>query len=186
MEPFLPFSAAKLHEMLGLKSLSWPSAGKVDLLPIGHKLNEPSLLFEKIEDATVDAQVQKLLDTKKANEEANRKVPPAKAEITFDDFTKMDIRVATILAAEAVPKTKKLLKLTLDTGLDKRTVVSGIAEHYKPEEIIGRQVCLLANLAPREIKGIQSQGMILMAEHKDGSLSFINPEKVIVNGGTVS
>jgi methionyl-tRNA synthetase len=186
MEPFLPFSAAKLNQMLGLQPLSWSSAGKVDLLPIGHTLKEAYLLFEKIEDTTVEAQVQKLLDTKKSNEEANRKVPPAKPEISFDDFTKMDIRVATILAAEAVPKTKKLLKLTLDTGLDKRTVVSGIAEHYKPEEIIGRQVCLLANLAPRDIKGIQSQGMILMAEDKDGSLSFINPEKVIVNGGTVS
>jgi methionyl-tRNA synthetase len=158
----------------------------VDLLPIGHSLKEAQLLFDKIEDATVEAQVQKLLDTKKANEAANKKVPDAKAEVGFEEFTRMDIRVATIVAAEAVPKTKKLLKLTLETGLDKRTVVSGIAEHYKPEEIIGRQVCLLANLAPRDIKGITSQGMILMAEDRDGSLSFINPEKVIINGGTVS
>ncbi len=107
------------------------------------------------------------------------------AEVTFDDFSKMDIRVATILAAEAVPKTKKLLKLTLDTGVDQRTVVSGIAEHYQPEGIIGKQVCLLANLAPREIKGIQSKGMILMAENADGSLAFVSPEKMIANGGTV-
>lgn len=186
MEPFLPFSAEKLNQMLGIKALNWPLAGKLDLLPIGHSLNEAHLLFEKIEDAVVEAQVQKLLDTKKANEAANKKLAPAKKEVSFDDFTKMDIRVATILAAEAVPKTKKLLKLTLDTGLDTRTVVSGIAEHYKPEEIIGRQVSLLANLAPRDIKGIKSQGMILMAEDKDGSLSFINPEKFVINGGTVS
>jgi methionyl-tRNA synthetase len=186
MEPFLPFSAARLNQMLGIEPLNWASAGKADLLKAGHALNEAYLLFEKLEDKVVEVQVQKLMDTKKANEVASKKLPPAKPEVTFDDFTKMDIRVATILAAEAVPKTKKLLKLTLDTGLDKRTVVSGIAEHFKPEEIIGRQVCLLANLAPRDIKGIQSQGMILMAEDKDGSLSFINPEKVIINGGTIS
>lgn len=186
MEPFLPFSACKLYGMLNLETYKWVDAGRIDLLAEGHVLKEAALLFEKIEDAPVEAQVQKLLDTKTANEIANKKLPPAKPEIVFDDFTKMDIRIATILAAELVPKTKKLLKLTLNTGLDTRTVVSGIAEHYKPEEIIGRQVCLLANLAPRDIKGIQSQGMILMAEDKDGSLSFVNPEKVIVNGGTVN
>jgi methionyl-tRNA synthetase len=186
MEPFLPFSACKLYGMLNLDAYKWKDAGSIDLLAEGHPLKEAQFLFEKIEDAPIEAQVQTLLSTKTANELANKKLPPAKPEITFDDFTKMDIRIATILAAELVPKTKKLLKLTLDTGLDTRTVVSGIAEHYKPEEIIGRQVCLLANLAPRDIKGIQSQGMILMAEDKDGSLSFVNPEKVIVNGGTVS
>jgi methionyl-tRNA synthetase len=186
MEPFLPFSACKLYGMLNLNAYKWADAGRIDLLSEGHTLKEAALLFEKMEDAPIEAQVQKLLNTKTANEIANKKLPPAKPEITFDDFTKLDIRIATIQAAELVPKTKKLLKLTLNTGLDTRTVVSGIAEHYKPEEIIGRQVCLLANLAPRDIKGIQSQGMILMAEDKDGSLSFVNPEKVIVNGGTVN
>lgn len=186
MEPFLPFSACKLYEMLNLSAYKWADAGRTDLLPEGHSLKEGQLLFEKMEDAPVEAQVQKLLNTKVSNELANKKLPAAKPEITFEDFTKMDIRIATIQAAEVVPKTKKLLKLTLNTGLDTRTVVSGIAEHYKPEEIVGRQVCLLANLAPRDIKGIQSQGMILMAEDKDGSLSFVNPEKIIVNGGTVS
>lgn len=186
MEPFLPFSAQKLSAMLNVSVSTWPDAGRADLLPEGHQMGEAQLLFEKIEDDVIEAQVQKLLATKTANELANKQVSPAKPEVSFEDFSKMDIRVATILAAEPVPKTKKLLKLTLDTGLDIRTVVSGIAEHYTPAEIVGRQVCLLANLAPRDIRGVPSQGMILMAEDKDGSLSFVNPEKVIVNGGTVS
>jgi methionyl-tRNA synthetase len=186
MEPFLPFSSRKLKDMLNLPELKWKDTGNAALLQEGQPINENQILFEKIEDAVIEAQVQKLLDTKKANELAGKPLPPSKPEVTFEDFTQMDIRIATILAAELVPKTKKLLKLTLDTGLDKRTVVSGIAEHYKPEEIIGKQVSLLANLAPREIKGIQSQGMILMAENKDGSLAFISPEKSINNGGTVS
>jgi methionyl-tRNA synthetase len=196
MEPFLPFTAGRLNSMLNLPGYRWKDAGGIDLLAEGHRLGESSLLFTKIEDPIIEAQVQKLLDAKKGNEQAAQataaaEAPPAKplAEpkpaVSFDDFTKMDIRVATILAAEAVPKTKKLLKLTLDTGIERRTVVSGIAEHYQPGEIIGKQVCLLANLAPRQIMGIMSQGMILMAEDANGSLAFLRPEKLVTNGGTV-
>jgi methionyl-tRNA synthetase len=196
MEPFLPFTACRLYGMLNLPAYRWKDAGGIDLLPQGHGLGESPLLFTKIEDPVIEAQVQKLLDTKKANEQAAQAttgepaalataLPELKPAVSFDDFTKMDIRVATILAAEAVPKTKKLLKLTLDTGIDQRTVVSGISEHYQPGEIVGKQVCLLANLAPREIKGIMSQGMILMAEDASGALSFLRPEKLVTNGGTV-
>jgi len=188
-EPFIPFTSEKLSAMLDIKGLKWKDAGRTDLLKEGHQLKEAVLLFEKMEDAVIEAQVQKLLNTKAANELAAAlaaPVKPAKPEVTFDDFTKMDIRVATILEAERVPKTKKLLKLKLDTGLDQRTVVSGIAEYYEPEKIIGQRVCLLANLAPRDIKGIQSQGMILMAEDKDGKLAFVTPDKAISNGGMIS
>jgi len=185
-QPFLPFTAQRIANMLHLPQMTWQDAGRSDLLSTGQPVENDGLLFEKIEDSVVEAQVQKLADTKKANELAGKAVSVAKPEVTFDDFTKLDIRIATIKAAKPVPKTKKLLELTLETGLDTRTVVSGIAEHYQPEEIIGKQVCLLANLAPRDIKGIRSQGMILMAEDKDGSLSFVNPEKLIWNGGTVN
>jgi methionyl-tRNA synthetase len=186
-EPFLPFTATKLSKMLQLPALSWKDAGKADLLAAGHQLNPSELLFDKIENEAIDAQVQKLLDAKKANEQAKAAiVAPAKDAVSYDDFTKMDIRVATILEAEKVPKTKKLLKLKLDTGLDQRTVVSGIAEFYDPADIIGQQVCLLANLAPREIKGITSQGMILMAEGSDGRLAFVAPTQPTSNGGTVA
>ena len=185
-EPFLPFTSAKLISMLNIPKYLWKEAGRADLIKEGHQLNAGEILFSKIEDATIEAQIQKLEASKKANELANAAVKPAKDAVSYDDFTKMDIRIATILEAERVPKTKKLLKLKLDTGLDQRTVVSGIAEFYEPEKIIGQQVCLLANLAPRDIKGIQSQGMILMAEDKDGSLSFIAPSKIISNGGIVA
>ncbi|AKD03459.1 methionine--tRNA ligase [Pontibacter korlensis] len=185
MEPFLPESAGKLRSMLSLNPGMWADAGSADLVPAGHIIGKPELLFERVEDAAVDAQVQKLLDTKKANEVANATVETAKENITFDDFTKMDIRIGTILEAEKVAKTKKLLKLKVDTGIDQRTVVSGIAEFFKPEEIVGQQVSILVNLAPREIKGITSQGMILMAENPDGSLAFVQPSKQIKNGGEV-
>ncbi|WMJ75652.1 methionine--tRNA ligase [Cytophagaceae bacterium ABcell3] len=185
-EPFLPFTAATLSKMLNLTNKKWEHAGTTNLLPEGHTINKAELLFEKIEDNAVEAQIQKLLDTKKANELEAASVPELKSEITFDDFTKVDIRVSTILEAEKVPKTKKLLKLKLDTGIDERTVVSGIAEYYKPEEIIGKQVCLMANLAPRKIKGIESQGMILMAEDKDGTLAFVSPGKAVSNGSQIS
>lgn len=184
-EPFLPFTSPRIYRMLNVSALNWNQAGSIDLIAPGQVFASEEILFPKIEDAAIQAQVQKLEDSKKANELATKTVTPAKEAVTFDDFQKMDIRVATILAAEAVPKTQKLLKLTLDTGLDKRTVVSGIAEHYKPEEIMGKQVCLLANLAPRDIKGITSQGMILMAENADGKLAFVSPETLITNGGTV-
>ncbi|MCJ8166480.1 methionine--tRNA ligase [Pontibacter sp. E15-1] len=186
MEPFLPTTAQTLSDMLNLPVGTWAAAGAADLLPVGHTIGTPALLFEKIEDAAVEAQVQKLLDTKQANVIANAVADPAKEDITFEDFTKMDIRIGTILEAEKVAKTKKLLKLKIDTGLDQRTVVSGIAEFYNPEEIVGQQVSILVNLAPRDIKGITSQGMILMAENADGSLAFVQPSKQITNGGGVS
>ncbi|GAA4313684.1 methionine--tRNA ligase [Nibribacter koreensis] len=185
-EPFLPETAAKLANMLQYTPGKWDQAGSPDLLPAGHTIGEAALLFEKIEDAVMEAQVQKLLDTKKANEIANAVAAPAKEDINFEDFSKIDIRIGTILEAEKVAKTKKLLKLKVDTGLDQRTIVSGIAEHFNPEDIIGQQVSVLVNLAPREIKGIVSQGMLLMAENADGSLAFMQPSKPVVNGGGVS
>jgi methionyl-tRNA synthetase len=184
-EPFLPFSAAKLLKMLNLDALVWKYAGTASVLQPGHQLGTPELLFEKIEDSVIEAQVQKLWDTKKANEAENRVVTPAKPTIEFEDFSKMDIRIGTIIAAEKVAKTKKLLKLTIDTGIDKRTVVSGIAEHYTAEEIIGQQVSILVNLAPRELKGIESQGMILMAENEAGKLCFVAPTLNFDNGSEV-
>ncbi|GGK63543.1 methionine--tRNA ligase [Rufibacter glacialis] len=185
-EPFLPETAQKLATMLNYTPGKWDQAGSSELLPAGHTIGEGALLFEKIEDAVIEAQVQKLLDTKKENELANAVAAPAKEDITFEDFSKIDIRIGTILEAEKVAKTKKLLKLKVDTGLDQRTIVSGIAEHFSPEEIIGQQVSVLVNLAPREIKGIVSQGMLLMAENADGSLAFMQPSKPVVNGGGVS
>ncbi len=185
IDPFLPFTAQKLMKMLQLSGKSWADAGSIHLLAEGHLLNEPELLFTKIEDAEVQAQIDKLMETKSANETANAVATPSKEDITFEDFSAMDIRIGTILHAEKVEKTKKLLKLTIDTGIDQRTVVSGIAEHYLPDEIIGKQVSILVNLAPREIKGIVSQGMILMAENHDGALRFVRPEEMVKNGSTV-
>ncbi len=181
-DAFLPFSMNKLRKMINLEKLDWTAGGDVDLLKPGHTIGKPELLFEQIEDSAIEAQVQKLLDTKMANESAATKAKPSKEIIEFDDFMKVDIRTGTILEAEVVPKTKKLLKLKIDTGLDVRTVVSGIAEHYKPEEIIGQQVSILVNLAPRNLKGIDSQGMILMAEDKDGKLVFVSPKNSMANG----
>ena len=183
--PFLPFSMDKLRGFLNFDELNWSNLGRTDLLPAGHQTNKPELLFEKIEDEVIEKQVNKLLETKRANEVANATVAPAKENCTFDDFNKMDIRTGTILEAERVPKTKKLLKLTIDTGIDKRTVVSGIAEYYNPEEIIGQQVSILVNLEPKELKGIQSQGMILMAQDADGSLKFVVPASPIKNGSEI-
>ena len=185
IEPFLPFTADKLMKMLNHETNFWEDAGKMDLLPVDHQLNESHLLFEKIEDTEVEAQINKLNQSKLANTLANAVVTPAKENIDFDQFSAMDIRVATIIAAEKVEKTKKLLKLTLDTGLDQRIVVSGIAEHFTVEEVVGQQVSLLANLAPREIKGILSQGMILMSENSDGKLTFVAPLQNHTNGSVV-
>jgi methionyl-tRNA synthetase len=184
-EPFLPFSAEKLTQMLNITPLKWADAGSASLIPGGHSLNQPGLLFEKIEDAAIETQIQKLLDTRKSNEAANAIARPAKDVIEFDDFGKVDLRTGTIIAAEKVAKTKKLLKLTVDTGIDKRTVVSGIAEYYEPENIIGQQVAILVNLAPRNLKGIESQGMILMAEDHDGKLCFIAPTSLMKNGSEI-
>lgn len=185
-EPFLPFTAEKIKSMLNLPSFSWHEGGSIGLIKEGHQLNAPVLLFEKVEDEAIEKQVNKLLATKKENELETLAVPAAKEEISFGDFTKMDLRVGTITEATKVKKSKKLLKMTVEAGLDTRTIVSGIAENYSPEEVVGRQVCFLANLAPRNIMGITSQGMILMAEDKDGKLAFLQPDKKIWNGGTVS
>ncbi len=189
MEPFLPFTSEKLHGMLNLVHAKWTAAWDETLLPVGHQLGEAGLLFEKIEDPAIETQVARLQASKAANEAANAAAPavsPQKAPTSFDDFQKMDIRIGTILAAERVPKTEKLLKLTVDTGIDQRTVVSGIAAHYDPEKIVGQQVTILVNLEPRKIKGIESQGMILMAENAKGELAFLQPTKAVENGGTIS
>ncbi|EDP98565.1 methionine--tRNA ligase (methionyl-tRNA synthetase) [Kordia algicida OT-1] len=184
-EPFLPFTAKKLKNMLALDAnLGWNDiATKEILLPTGHKINEKELLFDKIDDKEIQAQLDKLEATKKANEAANKEVVPQKETATFDDFTKLDLRVGTIVEAEKVRKTKKLLKLIVDTGLDKRTIVSGIAESFSPEEIIGKKVTVLANLAPRTIAKVESQGMILMTETPEGKLVFVNPDEAGVNNG---
>ena len=183
-EPFLPWSSAKLQKMIKLEGLKWKDAGKPDLLKEGQLLNKPELLFERIEDKAIEEQVQKLLDTKKENE-ADVSAKPPKPTIEFDDFMKMDIRTGTILEAEKVAKTKKLLQLKVDTGIDQRTVVSGIAEYYKPEDIIGKKVSILVNLAPRTLRGIESQGMILMAEDQDGKLCFVSPTEDVKDGSEI-
>ena len=210
-EPFLPYTSNKLKDILGLchiekqsdvvissnkeiattqknesrnDALSWNDISSKDiLLPVGHKIGKAELLFSKIEDETVQAQVDKLLATKKANEAANKTVEPQKEEITFDDFTKLDIRVGTILEAEKMPKAKKLLVLKVDTGIDVRTIVSGIAESFTPEEVVGKKVTVLVNLAPRALRGVESQGMILMTETPEGKLVFVNPDDASVNNG---
>jgi len=184
-EPFLPFTSKKLREMLRMENFQWENLGRIDLLPTNLQMGQPELLFEKIEDEAMEVQVQKLLDTKKANEAKEQRAEPAKENINFEDFAKTDIRIGKILEAELVPKTSKLMKLKIDTGLDQRIVVSGIAEHFKPEEVIGQQVCVLVNLEPRKLRGIESQGMILMAENTDGKLVFVQPSSLVANGSTV-
>ncbi|MBL0258679.1 MAG: methionine--tRNA ligase [Bacteroidetes bacterium] len=185
MEPFLPFTSATLLKMLDLEPKKWKDFLGKQILRPGHQLREPSLLFEKIEDAVIDVQLQKLETSKAMNQLSNATVTPSKPSTSFDDFQKMDLRVGTIVSAERVPKTDKLLKLTIDTGIDTRTVVSGIAADYSPENIIGQQVTILVNLEPRKIKGIESQGMILMAENAAGELAFVAPVKNMDNGGTI-
>ena len=172
------------------KSLTWSRLGDTDLLPAGHQLNEPELLFAKIEDDVINAQLARLEAIRAEREaaakaEAVKVVTPQKAECSFEDFEKMDIRTATVLEAERVPKTDKLLKLTIDTGIDKRTIVSGIAEFYSPEEMVGKQICILANLAPRKIRGIESKGMILMARQNDGKMRFVTPAETLGNGAEI-
>ncbi len=171
-EPFLPFSSEKLRKMLNMEAFDWERLGHTDLLEEGHLLNKPELLFEKIDDAAIEAQVEKLLATKRANEEANYKANPVKPVISYEDFEKLDIRVGIVLECEQVPKMKKLLKFKIADGLENRTIVSGIAQHYKPEELVGKQVLFIANLAPRQFKnGLVSEGMILSAENYDGKLA---------------
>ena len=185
IEPFMPFSAAKILNMLACEKFGWERLGAMDLLAVGHHIGEPSLLFEKIEDDVIQKQLDRLAEIVKQNKAAEVKAEPQKAECSFDDFQKMDIRVSTILEAEKLPKTKKLLKLTIDTGIDKRTIVSGIAEHFSPEELVGKQVLVLVNLAPRDFKGITSQGMILMAEDATGALRLLQPNEKTNAGAMV-
>ena len=185
IEPFMPFSAAKILSMLAVEKFGWDSLGSMELIPAGHTIGTPTLLFEKIEDEVIQRQIDKLEATKAANAAAEVKAEPQKEECTFDDFQKMDIRVSTILAAEKVAKTKKLLKLTVDTGIDQRTIVSGIAEHFTPEELVGQHVLVLVNLQPRELKGILSQGMILMAEDATGALRLVQPSEAVKAGSMV-
>jgi len=184
-EPFLPFTSEKLKSILNtgkIESLNWQAVGdQKTLLPSGHQINKPELLFDKIEDKDIQIQIDKLEATKKENEVEI--IEPQKEIIEFDDFTKLDIRIGTILEAEKIPKTKKLLKLKVDVGIDVRTIVSGIAESFKPEEIIGQKVSVLVNLAPRKIRGVESQGMILMSDTPDGKLCFIEPDKESVSNG---
>ena len=172
--------------------LNWDMLGKSDILPAGHAIAQAELLFSKVEDSEIEFQLKRLEEIKAQNEAkaaaaaaAEARPEPLAPECTFDDFTKMDIRTATVLEAERVPKTDKLLKLTIDTGVDKRVIVSGIAEYYTPEQMVGRQICILANLQPRKIRGIESKGMILMAKEPGGKMRFITPEETLRNGSQI-
>jgi methionyl-tRNA synthetase len=186
-EPFLPFTSAKLKDILNVSSSdstqenrienTWNDIAKKDvLLPSGHQIRKAELLFSKIEDDTIQKQLDKLEASKKFNEAANKQVEPQKDTITYEDFAKLDMRVGTIIEAEKMPKANKLLVLKVDTGIDVRTIVSGIAESFTPEEVIGKRVTVLVNLAPRVLRGVESQGMILMTENADGKLVFVNPD----------
>ena len=185
-EPFLPFSSEKLRKMLNMETFEWNQLGNTDLLKAGHQLGEPALLFEKIEDSAIEAQMQRLEDIKKLNEAAAHKASPIKPTIAFEDFEKLDIRVGKVLECEAVPKMKKLLQFKIADGLENRTIISGIAQHYKPEELVGKQVLFIANLAPRQFKnGLVSEGMILSAENYDGTLAVTSVLKEVAPGSEV-
>ena len=190
-EPFLPFTSEKLKRMLQLGAITWESlkTNATELLKAGHRIGVAKLLFEKIEDAAIEKQLQRLENTKLANKQeaqvnAETEVAPQKELISYDDFAKMDIRIGTILEAEKMPKADKLLILKVDTGIDKRTIVSGIAQSFAPEEIIGKKVTVLVNLAPRKLRGVESQGMILMVENSEGKYTFINPDADGITNGT--
>jgi methionyl-tRNA synthetase len=184
-EPFLPFSSAKIKNFINKTNLSWEQLGSIDLLPENHVLNNSELLFEKIEDDVIEKQVQRLLDTKKANEISEHKAKPQKENIAFDDFSKIDIRVGTVLECIKVPKANKLLQFLIDDGMKKRTIISGIAQWYKPEDLIGKQVCFIANLEPRKLRGVLSEGMILSAENANGDLSLIQPSALVEPGSQI-
>ncbi len=186
LEPFIPFSAQKLRTALGMESFEWSSIGDFEVIAAGTTLKNPGLLFEKIEDEAVQKQVDKLVQTKAQMELATKTVPALKETVAFDDFAKMDIRIGEIVAAEKMEKSKKLLKLQVNDGFVTRTILSGIAEHFAPGDLVGKQVTFLANLAPRKMMGIESEGMILMAEDADGSLALVQPNKQIWNGGAVN
>lgn len=189
MEPFLPISAAKIRSFLNIEVENWESLGAKNLLTVGHQTKSPDILFQKIEDELVAKEVEILNQSKISNSVPeiieNKQITPQKPNISFDDFSKLDIRLGKILEAIKVPKADKLLQLTVDTGIDVRTIVSGIAEHYSPEEVVGKTVSVLLNLEPRKIKGVESQGMILMAENALGKLSFMTPEKDFEQGGEI-
>jgi len=186
-EPFLPFTSTKLKGILNANDNSWSAISTTDiLLPSGHQIGKGELLFSKIEDKTIAVQLEKLAASKASNEAANKVIEPQKELINFDDFTKLDMRVGTILEAQKMPKTKKLLILKVDTGIDTRTIVSGIAESFTPEEVIGKQVTVLVNLAPRALRGVDSEGMILMTETPDGKLVFVNPDTAVKSGLQIS
>lgn len=184
-EPFLPFSSEKLRNMINMPDLKWDNLGQTDLLVAGHELNKPELLFEKIEDEVVEAQIKKLEETKKANEAANYKAAPIRADVDIEEFSKMDLRVGTVLECEKVPKADKLLRFLIDDGLEKRQILSGIAKYYKPEEFLGKQVVFIANLPARKLRGLDSQGMILSAVNNDGSLSVITVDRPVKPGSEV-
>ena len=181
-EPFLPFSSAKLRDMLKLSSWSWSNLGSIDLLETGAEILPAQLLFEKIEDTAIDAQIQRLEDTKKQNEINSYKPEAVKEDVSFDEFMQLDIRVGTVLECQKVPKADKLLQFKIDDGMGGRTIVSGIAQHYNPEDLVGKQVCFIANFPPRKLKGIESQGMILSAEDANGRLVVISPSDLVTNG----
>ena len=186
-EPFLPFSSARLRQMIGLPAAEWDRLGSIDLLAAGSQLQQPELLFEKIDDSVIEAQLQKLADIKQRNEVESYRAAEVKPNIDFSTFEQLDIRVGTVTSCERVPKMKKLLKFSIADGLDSRTIVSGIAQHYEPEQLVGRQVCFIANLPPREFKnGLVSEGMILSAVNYDGSLAVITPEREVLPGSSVS
>ena len=186
MKPFLPFSSAALERMLG-KSFNWNDIGSMLLMQEGDTIHEAQLMYEKIEDETIDVQLKKLEKTKQTQSEntAVNTLHQLKADITYDEFDKLDLRVGKVLEAERVPKADKLLKLIVDLGFEKRTILSGIAEYYKPEELVGKLVTVVANLAPRKIRGIESQGMLLMAGNDFGKLYSVGPEKEIEPGSVV-
>ena len=185
-EPFLPFTSVKVKNLINKSDLKWNELGRVDLLGTDHLINQPELLFERIEDETIEKQMQKLQDAKKANELKELQVEPIKENIAFDDFSKLDIRIGKVLECTKVPKADKLLQFKIDDGLAGRTILSGIAQHYAPEDLVGKNVCFIANLAPRKIKGIESQGMILSAESPDGTISIIQPLSDITSGSKIS
>lgn len=184
-EPFLPFSAAKIRRILHMENCQWDMLGNDNLLEAGKELAEPELIFEKIEDDAIEAQIKRLSDIKEANKRNNWQAAPVRENIEFDDFTKLDIRVGKVLECTKVPKADKLLQFRIDDGLGGRTIVSGIAQHYAPEDLVGKQVCFVANLAPRKLRGIESQGMILSAEDADGKLVVITPAGEVAPGSEV-
>ncbi len=184
-EPFLPFSSKKLYQMLSVEPLGWDNLGSTELLKAGHQLAKPELLFEKIEDEAIKAQTDRLERIKKENEAANYKAAEVKKAVTYDEFEKLDIRVGTILSCEKVKKSNKLLKFEIADGLENRTILSGIAQYYEPEELVGKQVCFIANFPPRKMMGLESQGMILSAVNFDGTLSVITPQREVKPGSQV-